>query len=74
MKTKIIFPAMLSLAVMTLAGCGQRESENSTPATTNSAAEEPMPGANDTSNSTVPLATVLPDTNSPAARSTTTNQ
>jgi hypothetical protein len=74
MKTKILLPAMLSLAVMTLAGCGQHESDNSTPATTNSAAQEPMPGATDTNNATVPPAAAPSDTNSPAASSTNTNQ
>lgn len=75
MKTKILLPCIiLSLAVMTLAGCGQRESENSTPSTTNSAADQATPGAADTNNATPPPAASPSDTNSPATGNTTTNQ
>lgn len=75
-KNKIILlPATLSLTAMILAGCGQKSSEETTPgapAPTNSAGEQPMPGATVTNNviappTASPVITNSPDTNNPTA-------
>lgn len=74
MKTKIMLPTVLSLAVLALAGCGQQPAENKTPpAATNSAANQAMPGAAVSNNVVTPVPPA-PNSESTNASGAVTNQ
>ena len=65
MKIAILPLAMMALVATALAGC-ERQSENNTTVSTNSASEQPAPGAN-ASNSVITTPAIPDDnTNNPA--------
>jgi uncharacterized lipoprotein YbaY len=69
MKKKIIMLAGLALAAMALVGCGHHSEDNNNPAPTNSADNQPMPGAaasNNVNNTAVPPGVAWNNTNNPA--------
>ena len=65
MKIAILPLAMAALATIFLAGC-ERQSENDTTISTNSASEQPMPGASTSNNVTIPPPVPDNNTNNPA--------
>ncbi|MDD5141578.1 MAG: hypothetical protein PHY43_15115 [Verrucomicrobiales bacterium] len=65
MKTKIILLAGLALAALTFVGCGH-QSEDNAPASTNSAGDQPMPGASVSNNAITPPGAAWNNTNNPA--------